>query len=249
MISKLIIDKFSSLSSAMKLIEENKQGFLVVCEKGNKLFGVLTDGDIRRAIVNGSSLNSLVKESCNKDVLTVSVSSEFKDCAKLFNQKSITFLPILRANNEVINIITKSQFMSLTLADLPLNLGAKIPQFTTNFDIMMRPWGFYKTTLMTPHSQTKILHIFPEQQLSLQKHEKREEYWVIAKGLAEVTLNESVKEMHEGSYIFIPMGCWHRLKNISKEDNLIVSEVQLGSYFGEDDIIRKQDDYNRLKEN
>lgn len=242
----LIIDRTSSLISAMNLIEKNKQGFVIVCNNENFLFGVLTDGDIRRAIISGLSLKTSVDMVCNQDVLRVSNVSNFNDIAEFFNKESINFLPVVDEGNKVINVITKNQFMALTLANLPLSLSNEMPPLSANYDILLRPWGFFKITLKTPHSQTKILHIFPKQQLSLQKHEKREEYWVIAKGQAEVTLGSSVKKMHEGSYVFIPKGCWHRLRNISGKDNLIVSEVQLGSYFGEDDIIRKTDDYNRI---
>ena len=89
MISNLLIDRKSSLSSAMEQIEANKQGFVIVHCKDNLLYGVLTDGDIRRAIIRGLGLKSSVEIFCNKDVHTISISSTFNDCGELFNKKSI----------------------------------------------------------------------------------------------------------------------------------------------------------------
>ncbi|HHE05988.1 MAG TPA: cupin domain-containing protein, partial [Epsilonproteobacteria bacterium] len=78
------------------------------------------------------------------------------------------------------------------------------------------------------------------------EHKRREEHWVIIKGKGKVVLGESLLDVYPGKYIYIPKGCKHQIIN-DGEENIIFSEVQLGEYFGEDDIIRYSDKYGRVK--
>lgn len=105
--------------------------------------------------------------------------------------------------------------------------------------------GFYKSTILTSHAPNKILIIAPEAHLSLQEHKKREEHWIFIKGKGKVILGELSIDVYLGKYIFIPKDCRHQIINNSKE-NIILSEVQLGEYFDEDDIIRYKDKYGRI---
>ena len=111
-------------------------------------------------------------------------------------------------------------------------------------DIYNRPWGFYKSTILTSHAQGKVITLFPKSELSLQEHKKREEHWVIIKGKGKMILGESILDIYPGKYIYIPKGCKHQIIN-DGDENIILSEVQLGEYFGEDDIIRHNDKYGR----
>ena len=81
--------------------------------------------------------------------------------------------------------------------------------------------------------------------LSLQKHHHRAEHWVVVRGTAEVTIGTDVKDVHENESIYIPIGAVHRLANRGKIP-LELIEVQTGSYLGEDDIVRIEDDYKRI---
>jgi mannose-1-phosphate guanylyltransferase/mannose-6-phosphate isomerase len=84
----------------------------------------------------------------------------------------------------------------------------------------------------------------PGAALSLQSHKHRSEHWVVVEGSAVVTIDESVKVIGPGQSTYVPLGSIHRLEN--KEKNmLIIIEVQIGSYLGEDDIIRYEDIYSR----
>ena len=85
----------------------------------------------------------------------------------------------------------------------------------------------------------------PKQALSLQSHERREEYWIIVNGTGLIQLGESIHPVVPGGTFFIPKGCKHRLTNTSETETLILTEVQLGDYFGEDDIYRYDDHYGR----
>ena len=109
---------------------------------------------------------------------------------------------------------------------------------------MYRPWGYYQSIDSGARYQVKRIVVRPKGRLSLQKHHHRAEHWIVVHGAAEVTLDGSVRLVHENESIYLPMGCEHRLANPGKID-LELIEVQTGSYLGEDDIIRIEDVYNR----
>jgi mannose-1-phosphate guanylyltransferase/mannose-1-phosphate guanylyltransferase/mannose-6-phosphate isomerase len=111
-----------------------------------------------------------------------------------------------------------------------------------NFEV--RPWGGFEVLRDTSDFKSKILHVYPGHQLSYQSHAKRAEHWVIIKGNPEVILNDKVISLKAGESIYIPLGAKHRMRNPTNETVEFV-EVQVGSYFGEDDITRYQDDYKR----
>jgi mannose-1-phosphate guanylyltransferase / mannose-6-phosphate isomerase len=107
-----------------------------------------------------------------------------------------------------------------------------------------RPWGYYQSIDQGSRYQVKRIVVRPNGCLSLQKHHHRAEHWVVVRGAAEVTLNDKVTLVHENESIYLPIGSTHRLANPGKID-LELIEVQTGSYFGEDDIVRINDVYNR----
>jgi len=107
-----------------------------------------------------------------------------------------------------------------------------------------RPWGYYQSVDEGTRYQVKRIVVRPGGRLSLQKHHHRAEHWVVVRGVAEVTLNSRVEHVHENESIYLPIGSTHRLANPGKID-LELIEVQTGSYFGEDDIVRIEDDYSR----
>lgn len=107
-----------------------------------------------------------------------------------------------------------------------------------------RPWGAFEILRDTEHFKSKVITVNPMSQLSYQSHSKRAEHWIITRGEGEVVLNDQVIPVKAGSHVFIPTQAKHRMRNTS-ESVLEFVEVQLGSYFGEDDIVRYQDDYKR----
>ncbi|AEB28230.1 phosphomannose isomerase type II C-terminal cupin domain [Francisella hispaniensis] len=107
-----------------------------------------------------------------------------------------------------------------------------------------RPWGTYQTINFTDKSQTKIITVKPQGQLSLQKHFKRAEHWVVVTGRPTITVDDNVREYNVGEHIFIPKEAIHRLENFTDSDIQII-EVQVGDYLGEDDIVRLEDIYKR----
>ncbi|MGE3387976.1 MAG: cupin domain-containing protein, partial [Bdellovibrionales bacterium] len=107
-----------------------------------------------------------------------------------------------------------------------------------------RPWGGFEVLADRPEFKVKTITVEPGQRLSYQSHAKREEHWLVIKGEAEVTLNDKVHVLKAGDSIRIPLGAKHRIHNAGKKPMQFI-EVQTGTYFGEDDIVRYQDDYNR----
>lgn len=107
-----------------------------------------------------------------------------------------------------------------------------------------RPWGGYASVLNGERFQVKRLFVKPGKKLSLQKHHHRAEHWVVVRGTAEVTLDNTITVLSENQSIYLPLGCTHRLANPGKID-LELIEVQTGSYLGEDDIIRIEDEFGR----
>ena len=108
----------------------------------------------------------------------------------------------------------------------------------------VRPWGEYFVLADEPTFKVKRLVVTPGQRLSLQLHHKRSEHWFVVHGTGLVTVGEVVREITAGEAIDIPMGTAHRMENHGAEP-LVFVEVQHGTYFGEDDIVRLSDDYGR----
>ncbi len=107
-----------------------------------------------------------------------------------------------------------------------------------------RPWGYFETLSMGSRFQVKLLHVKPGGQLSLQMHHHRSEHWVVVRGTARVTIGETARLVQENESVYITATNWHRLENPGKV-SLEMIEVQIGSYLGEDDIIRSDDVYRR----
>jgi mannose-1-phosphate guanylyltransferase/mannose-6-phosphate isomerase len=107
-----------------------------------------------------------------------------------------------------------------------------------------RPWGYYQGVDAGARYQVKRIVVTPGATLSLQKHFHRAEHWVVVKGTAEVVVGEKTHTIHENESVYIPIGSLHRMANPGKIP-LELIEVQVGSYLGEDDIVRVTDVYGR----
>ena len=106
-----------------------------------------------------------------------------------------------------------------------------------------RPWGYYEILATDNMVQIKKIVVHDQQQLSLQTHEHRDEYWFISSGTALVTVDDYQESFTAGMTLQILRGEKHRIKSL--QDDLVMYEVQVGSYLGEDDIVRYEDNYGR----
>jgi len=107
-----------------------------------------------------------------------------------------------------------------------------------------RPWGWFESLVIDERFQVKRIVVHPGAALSLQSHHHRSEHWIVVRGTARVTIDEEVKLVSENQSVYIPLGAVHRMENPGKVPMVLI-EVQTGSYFGEDDIIRYEDVYAR----
>jgi mannose-1-phosphate guanylyltransferase/mannose-6-phosphate isomerase len=123
-------------------------------------------------------------------------------------------------------------------------LKAVAPQVAADHLNVHRPWGSYQSLDVGDRYQVKRIVVKPRGRLSLQLHHHRAEHWVVVRGTARVVVGNETKVVHENESVYIPLGSPHRLENPGKID-LELIEVQTGSYLGEDDIVRIEDDYRR----
>lgn len=238
-----------TMLDALVKIDKNMLGFVIVVDNNEHVLGVLTDGDVRRAIIRGCTSSEPVSTIYTKNARTVKVYDGFDAVTDLFKNQAIKFLPIVDEGNKLVNVITKNQMHALLLQDIHADLNYDFMSLDTSIvdhEIFQRPWGYYKTTVLNDYFQGKIISVKPDGQLSLQSHNHREEHWIVVHGTGTVQLDDSVLTVTTGSTVFIPKGCKHRLTNTDDKENLIITEVQIGDYFGEDDIIRYEDVYGRI---
>jgi len=123
-------------------------------------------------------------------------------------------------------------------------LKEKHPDLLHSPQTVIRPWGTYTVLDEGPHFKIKCISVNPGERLSLQKHLHRSEHWVVVSGMATATVGEETIFVRPNESTYISAGTIHRLQNEGKLP-LVIVEVQVGQYTGEDDIIRLDDDYKR----
>ena len=107
-----------------------------------------------------------------------------------------------------------------------------------------RPWGWFESLVLGENFQVKRIHVKTGAALSLQSHEYRSEHWIVVSGIAKVTIDDEILYLRDGESIFVPLGAKHRLENPNSRPMILI-EVQIGTYLGEDDIVRYEDRYQR----
>ena len=110
----------------------------------------------------------------------------------------------------------------------------------------IRPWGEYWVLEDEANYKVKRIKVNAGGRLSLQYHHKRGEVWTIVSGVGTATEGDEIRDYKAGKVVQIPHGVVHRMENRTTEPMYFI-EVQYGTYFGEDDIVRIEDDYNRIK--
>ena len=108
-----------------------------------------------------------------------------------------------------------------------------------------RPWGHFDILSDEPDHKVKRLVVEPGKRLSLQRHQQRSEHWFVVAGTPEVTRDEEIIRLGPGDAFDIPQGSLHRIANPG-QDRVVIIEIQRGTYFGEDDIERMEDDFGRI---
>lgn len=244
-----VIHQCAAISDAFIQINLNKKGFLIILNDAQKVCGTLTDGDMRRAFIRGADTSSKILTVCTRQFRSLHIPDDISMATEMFEMEEIKFIPILDENGKLANILTKGQMQTLLLYDIQADLTydfLSLDEKILDNEIYHRPWGFYKTTILNNYFKSKIISVKPGGKLSLQSHNHREEYWIVVHGEGQAQIEQSFLNVRCGNTLFIPKGAKHRLTNIDKEKSLIITEVQLGEYLGEDDIIRYEDVYGRV---
>ncbi len=138
---------------------------------------------------------------------------------------------------------SRSQEVSKIVARLKQSNRKEQEQHLRNY----RPWGYFETLSIGQRFQVKLLHVKPGGKLSMQMHHHRSEHWVVVQGTAKIAVGDMEKLVRENESIYIFATQWHRLENPGKVP-LEIIEVQIGTYLGEDDIVRTDDVYHRSAE-
>ena len=107
-----------------------------------------------------------------------------------------------------------------------------------------RPWGWFESLKLDDCFQVKRIFVKPGAAISLQSHKYRSEHWIVVEGIAKVTIDDEIKLVNVGHSVYVPKGVIHRMKNPGKSPMVLI-EVQIGNYLGEDDIERYENLYSR----
>ena len=247
------IDKYTipdnlSIYKTLKTMNDRRIKYVITINQNKQVTGTVTDGDIRRGILKDVDVNDGISTISNKKFLSVNENDVFEKIVRTFYEYEIEFIPILFNDGSLKNIMTKRILDGLLLTNNALNYDYNFDDYDKRemeHDIIVRPWGCYKTMAINDVFQSKMIYLLPKQCLSLQSHQHRDEYWTIINGNGRVQLDNKVVEIGPGYMTKIPKGCLHRIFNDSTVDNLVFAEIQLGDYFGEDDICRLEDNYGR----
>jgi mannose-1-phosphate guanylyltransferase/mannose-6-phosphate isomerase len=192
--------------------------------------------DIQEKDENGNVLNGENYVYNSKNIFVQNASS-----SRTVAAINIENISIIDTDDAVVVVdLEKTQDVKKIVEKLKESNSEKVEFHKTVY----RPWGYFKVLEDTDYFKSKRLVIYPGQSISLQYHKKRSETWTVVKGVASVIRGEEKLELQQGETVQIPMGFIHRLTN-QTSINLEIIEVQTGTYFGEDDIIRLEDDYNR----
>lgn len=181
---------------------------------------------------NAARGNAVFVDSSN------SLASSEKPLVALFGVKDL----VVVASEDAVLIADRKN--TAEMKRLVGKLKEVAPGVTIDHIRVHRPWGNYQSLDSGARYQVKRIVVKTGGRLSLQYHNHRAEHWVVVRGTAKVTIGDTVTTLHENQSVYIPMGTPHRLENPGKID-LELIEVQTGSYLGEDDIVRIEDDYRR----
>ena len=224
-IDKYIINYEESIKSALKKIDGNHLGIIFI-EKNNKVIGVATDGDIRRYLLKHDLIDTQISKCINKKFkfLYKKEASQSK-ILKSFSNK-IRVIPILNNKKELVSVVSN-----------------KTISYSTT---VHKPWGYYNTIVDTKDYLIKNIVIFPKQSISLQIHNYRSEHWIVLDGSADILIGNEKIKLKKNQSTYVPVKKKHKITNNASKP-LLILETQLGSKLSENDIVRLEDQYNRIK--
>jgi mannose-1-phosphate guanylyltransferase/mannose-6-phosphate isomerase len=185
------------------------------------------DGNILRGDIISIETNNSYIESTHRLVTTIGI----ENTGVIETPDAVLVFPLHRSES-VKDVVSKLREQKRSEVDVHMTV--------------QKPWGEYQVLADEKHFKAKKLTVYPGSGgLSIQRHRRRSEHWIVVSGIATVMLDENIFELQKNESVFIPMGSKHRLLN-NHADTLVLVEVQTGDYFGEDDIERFDDIYGRV---
>jgi len=243
-----LISSGATLFEALQKLHHNTEKSLIVVDGFGRFEGVLDENLLREGLLRTRSMEaSLAVLPLSADE-AVHLDMPLDEVIKVVFGSSRSLIPVLDSRDRVINGLNRDQLHQLLVEDLEWDPRMDFTQLRTDFqhqDAVFRPWGFYKSLLTTEFSQTKIISLAPGQEISLQKHFHREEFWTVIQGEGIFRLDDDRALVEKGFTVRIPKEAVHWIRNTQTDRALILMEVQMGDYFGEDDIVRLSDKYRR----
>lgn len=217
------------------IMEKHSEQVNIPCDIGWSDLG--SWDDIAMAKAKGSL------KDCHKTVTEQATNCyTYSDCDKTICLSNVEDLIVVDTRDALL-VIKRGQSQSVkTIVD---KLKEVSPALTRDHVYEYRPWGYYRNLHEESTFKVKMIQVDPGQQLSYQSHKHRNEIWVTVQGKGEVILNDTTIAVERGKIVEIPKGAKHRMHNTGDELLKFV-EVQVGDYFGEDDITRYLDDYQRI---
>jgi len=244
----VLIADGATLFDALGQVHRNHGGSLIAVDDAGRPVGVIDEALLREGLLRARSMDAPVSALDLSAGEAVRLDTPFDEVVTTVLGGRRALIPILDGRDRVVNAFTREQLHQLLVEDLPwdprrdftaLRADAQPP------DAVFRPWGFYRSLLTTEFSQTKIISLAPGQEISRQLHFHREEYWTVIRGQGSFRLDDERFLVEKGFTVRIPKEAVHWIRNTQPEGALILMEVQLGDYFGEDDIVRLSDKYHR----
>ena len=236
-LNKSFFEKCPNISIDLAVMENTKLGTVLPLDVGWSDIGSWESVWKQSSKdLNGNSLKGNVITKNTKDCLINSDS-------RLLVGIGIKELVVIETNDAIL-ITNKSE--SQQVKNIVNELNEKGISEGLEHKKIFRPWGNYESVIDDIKWKVKMITVKPNEQLSLQKHKHRSEHWVVVKGQALVQVDNKKMILEENQSAYIPRGSKHRLSN-NINVPLIIIEVQTGSYLGEDDIERFEDNYGRLK--
>jgi len=246
LLSKLTDDDFNYLNDkAFKKIKPISIDYAIIQKSHNLKMNKLESGWSDMGTWNNYWLNS--KKDKNNNYIEGDNYSEYCENSLIISDKQFTLTSGLKdfivvSISNALLVLPKNKLKNLSA--IIEKLSKKNIEETKNSLKCYRPWGSYEILKTSKNYQVKELIINPGNSISLQKHKKRSEHWVVVLGKATITKGNKIFVMKINDSIDIKIGEIHRLENKSK-NILKIIEIQCGTYLGEDDIVRYKDEYSR----
>ena len=236
-ISRICVESDCALSGLLEVFERESRRYALVVNGQRRLIGIVTEGDVRRYLIAGGRLSSKVSVVMTTNFVSVSAPADRGLVKEAFDASEVDILPVVNSSGQPLALVSREDFWGSIVSGDSQRITEGYVSPIVPFSVVTRKWGYFFSIHKSDVCHSKILYLAPRASISLQYHHQREEHWVIISGRAEIICGDERIKAGPGDYIKIDVGVVHKLIN-SGEDELMVHELQLGSYFGDDDIVR-----------